>query len=611
MPKHAIPATWTTLPGPLASTGAPTISDIAVLNRRDALIVYVPAVQGAADYRAYIYDASKVTFSGTQPRGAVIACAGFRQRFERNIDALLSNTLNFVATKTREVIQAIEVPGMVADGNYKVVVEALASPCPFPGVMGHTNATVPLFNSGSFAIRSFNDVKALYGNEIINGQGSTLTDYKVVGADHSAPAETVGLAVSPTDAKMPADPLVIARSAITVTRPAADEALNGPIFDVGSNATFDDFGSDAIMTSFARETRSEGAGLVSGGQFGDWFFWTVAVQQALTGSGSIEDGNNPKGVQVWRRHGRLYTTFGDWGQDVLGAVYFASAKTQPQQLDTTKYVHSFFRVNSGASQRRYWHWFMCGAATRDELADPLTHTPRGRPVAQPFFYAPGGMNPSAPMLGEAKTPYHDKECLNLIQLGAGWNWGPPSNVLSATWFDEPHSELHAFINPEGVERGIINLKPDGIQDFDTDAKGGMLWRLNAQKQAMQPMFEPFDQEAPLTHFDVFVRPDRVIFYVNGRQAWCGDLSDRPLTMKYGLIAYGNVLYHSSAEITTNYLGQTQDTEAVGGSTHYVMNTPWADTRIWDAVGHSEKIDIPTQFNFDPGACFKPKSSAVQ
>lgn len=610
MPKHAVPATWATLPDALVDASMPSISDIAVLNRRDSSIVYVPAVKGAADYRAYIYDASKVSFAGSQPRGAVIACAGSRQRFERNIDALLSKTANFLPVKNRELLQAIEVPGLVANGSYRIVVEALASPCPFPGVMGHTNADIPLASGGKFSIRSFSDVRTLYGNEILNGQGSTPNDYTVVNDAHTMPAEVVGLPVPPSDPKTPSDPVVVARSAITVTRPAADESVNAPIFDVGNNAVFDDFGTDGIMTSFAKETRNEGGGLVSGGQFGDWFFWTIGIQPALTASGTAENGNNPKGVQVWRRHGRLYTSFGDNGQGVLGAVYFASTKTMPQQLDAAKYVHSFFRVDSGATQRRYWHWFMCGGGTPGELADPLTHIPLGRPVAQPHFYNDQGINPSAPMLGEPKMPYHDKECLNLIQLASAWNWGPPANAAKS-WFDEPHSELHAFINPAGVEQGIINLKPDNMGDFDTNADSGMLWRLNASKQATQPMFEPFDQQAPLTHYDVFVRPDRVILYINGRQAWCGDLSDRPLTMKYGMVVYGSVLYHTTAEIETDYIGQTQFNGAVGGSFHYVMNTPWSDTRAWDAVGQSEKIDIPSQFTFDAAACFKPKSTAVR
>ena len=616
-PRHAVPTEWGTFPAPLAGAALPSIPNVTVLNRRDALIVYVPAVRGAADYRAYIYDPASVTFSGTQPRGAVVACAGFRQRYVRNVDALQSGSPVVSAVTHRELIQAIEVPGLVVNGNYTVIVEALASPCPFPGVMGHTNATiplstVPLSSSGAdnFPFRGFADIKALYGNEILNGQGSTLIDYKAVNATHEVPAELIGQPVPPNNAQMPADPTVIARSAIAVARPAADEAVNAPIFDVGANATWDDFSTDAVMTSLHTETRSEGAGLVSGGQFGDWYFWTIAVQPALDAMGAWEGGNNPKGVQVWRRHGRLYTTFGDWGQDVLGGVYFTSTKTQPEQLDTTKYVHSFFRVDSGATPRRYWHWMICGGATQSELADPVTHIPRGRPVAQPFFYDPQGRNPTAPMLGEAVTSYHDKECLNLIQLGAYWNWGPPPNAGSS-WIDEPHSQLHAFISPQGVENGVISLKPDGMDDYDPTATGGIFWRLDANRHPTGPMFEPFDQQAPLSHFDIFVRRDRVILFINGRQAWCGDLSDRPLAMQYGKISYGSVLYHSSAETIAAYVGVEEYQGAVGGSFHYIMNTPWADTRAWDAAGESEKIDIPPQFVFDPGACFKPKSVAVQ
>lgn len=625
VPKHAISASSGTLPAAL--TGKPSIPTISVLNRGDALIVYFPAVTGAADYRAYVYDSSKVTFSGSQPRGAVIACAGFRQRYGlRNVDAFLANSYNYATIKNRELLQSIEVPGLVSDGTYTVIVEALASPCPFPGVMAHTNAVIPIkkvsADTTSFIYRSFNDVKTLYGNEIINGQGSLTPDYKVVydrqGLGYT-PAGPLGQPVPPSNTVMPADPTVIARSAISVVRPAADESINAPIFDVGANSVFDDFSTDGVMTSFVKEVRDEGAGLVSGGSFGDWFFWTAYIQPALKADGTCcENGNNPKGVQVWRRHGRLYDTLADAGQDVFGSIYFSSTKTRPQQLDATGYVHSFFRVDSGATNRRYWHWMMCGADTAAELVNTTTGIPLARPVGTSFFYAPrsnnqGGTNPSSPMLGETTAAHHNKECLSLIQLGAQWNSGFPADAASK--YDEPHSELRAFIHPAGTTTGVINLKPSGMQDGDSTGEGGMLWRVNAAKKATGPMFEPFDQQAPLTHFDVFVRPDRVILFINGRQAWCADLSDRNLEMKYGLIAYGNVLYHSAAETREAYLstfgGSGPAFGAVGGSTHYVMNTPWSDTRVWDAVGHSEKIAIPSQLSFDAGACFKPQSSAVR
>jgi hypothetical protein len=602
----------------------PTISDIVVLNRRDAAILYLPPVAGAADYRAYIYDPNKVTFTNTangmQPRGAVVACAGTRQRFELNYDALVSNSIQFFPIQHREVVQAIEVPGLVIDGNYQIVVEALASPCPFPGVMGHDNASISLqfSHSGtSSPIVSFNDIITNFGNEIINGQGSTLTDYKNANQTTSEPVEPVGIPVSASDPVMLKDPVILARSAISVSRPAADEATNVPVIDIGPNSFVDDFSTDGIMTALVPGARPDNSccGLSSEGKFGNEFFWMIHVQAAI--SDSNNNGTNPLGAQIWRRHGRLYSTFGDDAQDVFAGLYFSPTAVQPEQLDQSLYVHSMFRVNSEASQRRYWHWMMCGGATPGELADATTGIPKGRPVGTPFFYDAGGLSNngvgysvSAPIDGEPTTQYQLKECLNIIQLGNAWNWGPPTNANN-TWFDQPHSQLNVFIDPAGVSRGIINLKPANMGDGDTNSTGGMLWRLDHNGHATQPMFEPFDQEAPLTHYDVFVRPDRVVFYINGRQAFCSDLSGHPLTMKYGEIAYGSVLYHSGAEIFTNYVGQAQYIGAEGGSTHYVMNTPWADTRIWDFIGQSQQINIPTQFAFDPSACFKPASTAVQ
>ena len=624
VPRHAVPATWDTFPPALVDAAMPSIPQVFVLQRRDAAILYLPAVQGAADYRAYLL-APGVTFSGAQPRGAVLACAGYRQRFVRSVDAVLGGSPVYPPVTRRELLQAVEVPGLVADGDYRIVVEALASPCPFPGVMAHTGATLPLTGGTvppssrggpGFEYRGYDQVRALYGNEILNGQGSTLADYTSVNpvmgdpAFQQAPAEVIGRPVPPSDPVIPADPAVLARSVVRVSRPAFDEAQNAPVIDVGPNAVFDDFATDGVMTSLRRETRPEGAGLVSGGAFGNWYFWMIGLQPANAAGGGLENGDDPKGVQFWRRHGRLYGTKADFGQEIWGHAQFASLQTLPQELDAQKYVHSFFRVDSGATQRRYWTWMLCGGATREELVDVATRIPKGRAVAQSFYYDPGGDNPTAPRLGEATAAHHNKECLNLLQLGAYWNFNPPANARPS-WFDEPHSQLRAFLHPAGQPQGVINLKPDGIADGDAQAIGGMYWRLDAMRRPTMPMFEPFDQQAPLTHYDVFVRPDRVVFFINGRQAWCGDLADRPLTMKYGLLVYGDVLYHSSAETPYAYVGVEGFRGAVGGSFHYVMNTPWADTRIWDAVGHGEKIDIPPQFAFDPATCFKPKSMAVR
>ena len=647
-PKHAVAPHWSPLPAALAAEGKPSIPNVTSLNRRDAVILYVPNVQGAADYRAYVYDPSTVTYTGPingtlQPRGAVISCAGFRQRYTRSWDATYgayAGQPGIVPVTHRELLQEVEVPGLLNDGTYMIVIEALSSPCPFTGTPAHTPATIPIwweYNVGgdnqTLDFRSFGEMRTLYGNEILNGQGSALTDYKAVHASScttpgpacvpadSAPAELLGRAVPPDDPTFPADPVVIARSVVAITRPAADEALNAPLFDVGSNAAWDDFAapiggsSNAIMTSLHHETRLEGAGAVGGGQFGDEYYWVYGAQLANGDSSS----DNPLGVQVWQRHGRRYTTFSDFGQDIWTNVEFSSTKTKPLRLDptNTKYVHSFWRVNSGAAQRRYWTWELCGAATRDELVDPATNIPAAhfRVTGQPFYFSQdGGDNPSAQRLEANPDPnYRAKECLGLLQIGAYWYWGPPPGHDASTWIDEPHSELRAFIHPADLDYGVINLKPANMGDGDGDSDAnppdhGMLWRLDANRQPTRPMFEPFDQDGVLTHYDAFVRPDRVVLFINGRQAFCADLSDHPLTMQYALPVYGNVLYHSTADIPTSYVGLENFIGAAGGSFNYVMNTPWTTTAIWDAIGQSEMIDIPPQFStFDANACFKPAS----
>ena len=69
------------------------------------------------------------------------------------------------------------------------------------------------------------------------------------------------------------------------------------------------------------------------------------------------------------------------------------------------------------------------------------------------------------------------------------------------------------------------------------------------------------------------------------------------------MTYGSLLYHTGAEV-----GALEDADAA--EPQYRLNTPIADTRIWDAVGHSEKIDIPPQFKVDESTCFAPASTAV-
>jgi len=599
--KHAVDAAAATMPAAFAGNVKPYIPRIKLLSRRDAVIFYLPNVAGAADYRAYVVNNS-VTFSGTQPRNAVIACAGYRQR---HYDLQLNG-----ATPWRELMQALELPGLTSTGNYTVVIEAISTPCPFTGLPAHTDATITnqdLSNPNSIAaratFRSFNTMRTQYGNEIINGQGAA--------SSWTARNDTTvlrGLPVDPNSTVIPKDPNVIARSAITLSLPATDEAVNAPIFDVGANSTFDDFSNDLVVNNVTNNNELVGPGNEWFAPLatipGKWAFWGNNIQHV--------DGESRQtgtlGAQIFQRYGRLYQTSGDAVQCCMSSILFSSLQTVPQQLDTTKYVHSFFRVNSDATTRRYWVWLMCGAATRDELVDPTTHMPVFHPVMDPGDFdamgtTPGsftGKNPSMQHGSEpASATRYNKECLQFIQHGVSEpNWPNPATR------ERSGSRLMLVLHPKNVEQGVISYAPNGSDWYEPEFPG-WTWRVDSNGNYGGPMMEPFDQYSPLLHFDLFVRPDRVVVFINGRQALCANMAARPLTMKYGLIMYGNALYHTAAEQSEAELIHAADY-------HYRLNEPIADTRVWDAVGHSQLIDIPTNIfsTFDPSQCTTPKSTAV-
>ena len=552
---------------------------------------------------------SNVTFTdtvnGKQPRGAVIACAGFRQHTYAQTNGSGQNA--------RELQQAIELPGFVTNGTYTIVVEATNTACPFTGLPANTDAVITstfpedaiYINTDFHAIfKSFATMKSQYGNEIINGMEplSSWANRATASLGNVVPANN---AASP-----PGDPVVLARSAISVQTPASDEATNAPIIDV-SNAVTEDFSNDLVVDPANVTTNPDygpGAALAPYAQIpGAWTFWGRYMQNA-DGEEVVTDSNNVQhyrssgfhGFQVFQRHGRLYTTFGDGGQDIGGTMSFASQRNLPLQLDSTKYVHSMWRVNSDASHRRYWTWAICGAATRDALVNTSTHIPVIRPIITENAFTPGGDNPTA-QLGPLQAAGTPKECLTILQEGRPESPRSDGGIRAS-------GRLTAQIHPAGVSKGIIAL---GNRHTDSPAPSGVpslgfRYKTDAAGNYKGPLIEPFDQSAPLTHYDVFLRPDRLVVFINGRQGFCVDLSSHPLTMKYGMVTYGDLIYHSALE--------WQEVSNVSGALYQQqMNAPIASSRVWDAIYESDQLDIPTQqlATFDPTACFKPDNLSVQ
>jgi hypothetical protein len=604
--KHAVDTIAGTMPAPLVNPAMPYIQQLKVISRRDSIILYLPNVAGAADYRAYVVD-NNVTFNGTQPRNAVIACAGYR---DRHYDLVLNG-----ATPWRELLQELELPGLTTNGNYTVVVEAITTPCPFTGVMSASDNEITVndktnaWSGNSHAsFRSFDTVRSLYGNEIINGQGSQTS-----WTDRMNLSVLRGTPVDPNSTVIPKDPTVIARSAIAITKPAVDEAVNAPVIDVGANSMVDDF-SDNLVVSPSSITNNFEMSNNNGPWFaplatipGRWAFWGDFVQHVDGESGLF---TNVHGLQLFQRYGRLYQTSGDAVQCCMTDMLFSSLKTLPQQLDQSnqKYVHSFFRVNSDASSRRYWVWLMCGGDTQGELVDLNTHMPLFRPFMDPGDFGPmstvansfTGKNPSMQHgLEPNSTTRYNKECLQFVQIGGGDTGWPSGRTRT-------NNRMFLVLHPKDVAQGTISYGTSGSEQYADPNFPAWAWRVDASGNYNGPMMEPFDQISPLTHFDVFVRPDRVVVFINGRQAICANITSRPLTMKYGLIMYGSVLYHSSAEQEESEVFNMADY-------HYRLNEPISDTRSWDSIGHSQMMDIPTNIftTFDPSLCTNPVNVSVQ
>lgn len=616
------------MPAPLTGAPQPYVPDVKVFVRRDSAVLTFANVAGVADYRAYVVGPD-VTFTATtngpQPRGAVVACAGYRQHTYQ------SEVRN--GHRTRELLQAIEIPGLTKAGSYTVVLEALTTPCPFVGMPSLADAQITMDNDGkttkahlnagesyhytgipAVVFKSFATRTKEYGNLILNGQGASISYTK----RESEP--WIGLPVKPNDPVMPSDPKVIARSALRVDVPEVSASKTVPNIDVGPHALTDDFNADhevapAAMAKSPDYEIANGYSINPVFQMNTWSFWGRYMQaaDAVPGTSSYNfwTPDALKTVQVFSRLGRLFTTFGDAGADVGGTLGFASLVAPIVELDSQKYIHSVFRMNSDASHRRYWWWTLCGGATSDELFDTTKKAYKVRPTVFETTFSAGGNNPSVPdhhTLASATTPDDAvgiaKECLTITEEGRS------EDPFRADGTARAGAAIRAMIHPKNKSHGSIIL---GTPNSDGPALNadpdGFRFRLDAAGNRIGPMIEPYDQIDPLAQYDVFVRPDRLVVFLNGRPGFCVDLSTTPLSMKYAMIVYGDLLYHSGVEWQELSEGASNKDSQMY---QYLLNTPTGASRTWDMIGHSDRVDIPAAFgNVDPGWCRKPVDSSVR
>lgn len=509
----------------------------------DSAVINVEAVDGAKDYRAFIVrDGVEVLVDAEgreSVKGATIFCAGQKQRAAPKLPVA-------------EVMRQIEVTDLKEPSEF--VVEAIDQLCPFPGLLGKTDASIKVSSPDAIQyhpelvvpipIVSEATIRARYGSMIVNGQG---------------PASQPG---QPAD---PINPKVLKRWTVKVGPLDAAAAAKRR-----TSTFFEDFSKDE---PFQWVTPPPDVFQNGDGTFHEPenYGYSYAVYQNSRFVAYATNTELIKGNYLFYDRGQLQTNLPDSSQDVMGTV-MAMPKTLAHFTDEG-YLHVTFESSTNSTSRRYWWLSLCGADT------------------------PGQTMTSEGLL------------TNVISLSAGF-WNPDArNPSSAGWnclIVFPHDGL-AIPIPDGAStfpqssaivtlhksnapalQTAVNVSPQQVSDAYPPS-----WyrRMKAGKVTETSLFDDLLQQAPRAHFDIYVSRQRLVMYVNGEQRLCNDFGPERLTMAEAAVGFNDALYHSSAEhteLTVSFADRS-------GQLYYLENTLYADAHTWDNVGFEEGVSLPSSY----------------
>jgi len=603
--KAAEPAT-TELP----LSKAAALGDIKYIPNRSSVRLYLPGVDGARDYRVFaVEDGVKVEVSADKREhvnGGTIQCSGLRQRNQCSNDEILpikynNEQLDLPVCDDKQVDRRPNVPtqlqqtmDVVGIGpNTTLIVEAIDRQCPFPGLFGskHGEVKIDAGDVGSlmvsavvngkaynlqrwnptFSIRTEAEIRTQYGSMILNGQGPNGPTL-----DPSDPAFPESPYIRIAQPAPVNDPIVLARSVVKVS-PTGTGALPDGFTD---EDYFDDFEDSADQPKLLRDTDYAGTlvGLpIKVYQTKKWVLYDVA--------------NGFSDFMVDRGH--LVMTHADTAQGSMTTQ--AMYPKRPLQLPTEpdQYIHVTYEVAKNETPRRYENFSLCGAEKKGETYDG--ETPKAAPVPRPGF-----MNPE----DTHRTNVLGWNCLMLVPRGAGYGVIPGGDIAS-------HPDTSLKITVVGAHPAPKNDDEyDGQHVSQYTAAFGPslepastnLWirQIDSSGKPVGPWLDDEMSVWQKTRFDVFVRRDRVVVYVEGQQRICQELTSKKLTMAEGALGFWHVLYHSSAEFME--IRQNGDADNPKTGQHHVMhNTPFADERAFDNVGFRENVKLPE--NFDQSLCY--------
>ena len=450
---------------------------------------------------------------------------------------------NAPRASTRELLRQIEVTGV--DVATRLVVEAIDTPCPYTGALGSAHADITATNTeidaptrGTFSIFTEAEVRNTYGSLILNGHGNNPAK-----SGQPAPATS---------------PKVLSRTTIKVT--PLGTASPGP-----TTTFFDDFQNEdppVLVGNVGEMGRTQAAKLYQNSKFS---FYTY---------GGVDS-------QFYFARGQMHFVLADWEQDIMASNIAYPRK--PVALSDTDYLHVTYEVHSDATDRRYWWLVLCGASTPGATMGSDGKL-KGNIIETPAFMEADGQNPSV-------------EGWNCLQIFPRQGWPftlPPDNTY-------PESEVRVMVNKAG-SLGLSNVVNASPAQYGTNGMGPPSWfrTQDAKGKLVGKILDDQQLIAPRTRFDVFIRRDRVVFYVNGEQRICNELGAKGrLTMAEAALGFGQVYYHSAAERDEFY----RDYWDRRGQRYYLENAPFVDVRSWDNVGYGEHVGLPS--NFDQSVCYTP------
>jgi hypothetical protein len=519
--------------GTLAWTTAPQMGQVSFASDRDSVKLVMPAVANAVDYRAILLS----------PTVGVTNDGSGHETVSNTTIVCAGYLQRNVSTTTQQLVDTIQFPGITA--NSHIVIEAIDTTCPFVGVVGPKHATlnrttkenaeIKAADSATYSVYTEADVNTTFGAMIINGQGP--------GTQTGMPA--------PVSA-----PKVLQRTTVVVS--PMGSTMTPPV-----TTFFDDFSSSDQPTLASSGQNSQSHPYIDIFQNSKWTMEAAAMD--------ID--------QYFVDRGQLHTIFADTGADD-----FSSAVAYPKQLaqlSDTDYLHIVYDVNSITSDRRYWWLSICGSDTAGK-----TMAANGQPTSY--------LNPDSSLQeGDGNNPNQSGfNCIDVFpKNGAVDNDLPLGNGTSSP----PETDVRILIYGTGKGLTGTNVSPDQYKNGYLDPS----WyrEMDGTGKFIGPMLDQNNLYAPTTHYDLYVRRNRVVLYADGQQKLCNDFPESLVTMSEAMVGFGSVLYHTSAE---------HNEISPGKYMKYVYDDlKYFDRRDWDNMGFDNGVQPPSSGSsaFNASDCY--------